>query len=131
MMRRILGIVAGLVAWTCVATAGNLIVRVSWPAYMAVEASMRFTLAMMIARLALGALSSVCAGLAVARIVKGDRTAVVALGIILVGLFVPVHYGLWDRFPVWYHVVFLASLFPLVLLGATLNVRSHTPARAV
>jgi hypothetical protein len=28
--------------------------------------------------------------------------------------------SLWDKFPIWYHIVFLGSLFPLVLLGAKL-----------
>jgi hypothetical protein len=33
-------------------------------------------------------------------------------------LFVPVHVGLWATFPVWYHLLFLGSLVPLVLAGA-------------
>jgi len=36
--------------------------------------------------------------------------------------FLPVHYSLWNRFPIWYHLVFLISIIPLVLLGALMGV---------
>jgi hypothetical protein len=120
MLKMIAGIVAGLIIWIIVATIGNLLFRVLWPGYAEAEISMRFTLAMMIARLLLGALSSVCSGLAVAWIAKGSGAAAWILGIVLTALFVPVHYRLWDKFPIWYHAIFLALLLPLTLLGAKL-----------
>ena len=46
------------------------------------------------------------------------------LGGVLTALFIPVHYRLWDNFPLWYHLLFLASLFPLTVLGALLFARS-------
>jgi hypothetical protein len=42
------------------------------------------------------------------------------VALLLLALFVPVHVGLWAKFPLWYHVVFLGSLIPLVLLGGKL-----------
>jgi len=66
----------------------------------------------------LGALSSLCAGFALERITKQDGRAVKILGGLLTVLFIPVHYGLWDKLPLWYHVVFLVSLYPLTLLGS-------------
>ena len=72
---------------------------------------------MMIARLLLGALSSLCAGSALVQIAKGKVGAQRILGGLLTVLFIPVHYGLWDRFPLWCHAIFLAFLFPLTLLG--------------
>jgi len=39
---------------------------------------------------------------------------------VLLVLFIPVHYSLWERFPTWYHVVFLASLVVVTLVGAVL-----------
>jgi hypothetical protein len=120
MIKIIAGIVAGLVAWTIVATIGNLMFRVAWPGYAEAEVSMMFTLAMMVARLLLGALSSLCAGFVVAWITKRNGTGAKVLGIVVTAMFFPVHYLLWDKFPIWYHVIFLASLFPLTLLGAKL-----------
>jgi len=37
---------------------------------------------------------------------------------LLVVAFIPVHYELWDRFAVWYHLVFLASLVAAIIFGA-------------
>ena len=120
MIKTIAGIAGGLIVWFMVATVVNLLFRVSWPGYGEAEISMTFTLAMMTARLLLGALSSLCAGLAVARVTMGNGTAAKILGIVLTAIFVPVHYGLWAKFPVWYHAIFIASLFPFTLLGAEL-----------
>jgi hypothetical protein len=120
MIKMIAGIVAGLITWIIVATIGNLMFRVAWPGYAEAEISMMFSLAMMVARLLLGAISSVCGGLALASIAKDNEAATKILGIVVTALFVPVHYGLWDKFPIWYHAIFLGSLFPLTLLGAKL-----------
>jgi hypothetical protein len=127
--RCIVGVVVGIVVWVIIATVGNVGLRLSWPAYAAAEAPMQFDLAMMIARLILGAVSSLGAGLAVARITKGNTRAAVILGVVLTAIFVPVHYRLWDKFPIWYHVAFLVSLLPLTMLGANL-VRPSSGTRA-
>ena len=73
-----------------------------------------------VARLLLGALASLGAGAAVAWITKGNRRAPMLLAGILLVLFLPVHYRLWDKFPLWYHAAFLISIFPLTLAGAYL-----------
>ena len=125
MIKTIAGIAGGLIIWFMVATIVNLLFRVSWPGYAEAEISMTFSLAMMAARLLLGALSSLCAGWAVARITNGNGAAAKVLGIVVTVLFVPVHYGLWDKFPVWYHAIFLASLFPFTVLGAKLLQRRN------
>jgi len=131
MTKMIAGIVAGLIAWTIVATIGNLMFRVAWPGYAEAEISMMFTLAMMVARLLLGALSSLCAGFVVAWITKRNGTGAKVLGIVVTAMFFPVHYLLWDKFPIWYHVIFLASLFPLTLLGAKLSQRANRTMQTI
>lgn len=131
MIKMIAGIVAGLIAWIIVATIGNLMFRVAWPGYAEAEISMMFTLAMMVARLLLGALSSLCAGFVVAWITKRNGTGAKVLGIVVTAMFFPVHYLLWDKFPIWYHVIFLASLFPLTLLGAKLAQRANRTMRTI
>jgi hypothetical protein len=57
---------------------------------------------MLAGRLAVGALSSLAAGAAFAWIAKGAGAAATALGIVLLAVFLPVHFGLWEKFPVWY-----------------------------
>ena len=51
-------------------------------------------------------------------IAPASRAAPWVVGLVLLALFVPVHVQLWDRFPVWYHLTFLVSLAPLVVIGA-------------
>jgi hypothetical protein len=118
MKRAIAGVLAGLVAWFLVATVINLALRLSWADYALAEKPMTFTLGMLAARLVTGAVASLCAGFAAAWVANGFGTPVKLLAALLLLLFLPVHYGLWDRFPLWYHAVFLASLVPLTLLGA-------------
>ena len=128
MLRFAGGVVGGVIAWFVVATIGNLAIRLSWPEYVAVEKSMDFSLGMLLARLALGALCSLAAGATAAWIGRGHRSVVKGAGILLTLLFIPVHYNLWNKFPLWYHAVFLISLFPLTLLGASLFSRSRRSA---
>ena len=118
MKRGIVSVLAGLIAWFCVATAVNFALRVAWPDYAAAEKPMTFTFGMQVARLLTGAIASLCAGFVAAVVAKGAGTPARALAVMLLLLFIPVHYALWDKFPVWYHFVFLASLIPVTLLGA-------------
>ena len=130
MLRGTAGVVGGVIVWVVIATIGNLVLRISWPDYAKVEAAMTFTLAMLLARLVLGALSSLGAGFVAAWIAKRNRVAVGCLAALLLAIFIPVHYTLWDRFPAWYHILFLASLVVITLLGAMLNPATSQRPRA-
>ena len=103
-----------------IATIGNIVMRLAWPGYSEVEKAMAFTPAMMLARLLLGALASVGAGIVGAWMTKGNGRAIVVLAVVLLAIFIPVHYGLWDRFPLWYHITFLLSLVVITPLGSML-----------
>ena len=120
-MKTVAAVIVGLVTWILVATLVNFPLRAWWPHYHEAETAFNFTLGMKLVRLALGALASVCSGFVAAWIANGRRTAAIALGILLLVLFIPNHYLLWEKFPVWYHLTFLVSLFPLTLLGAMLK----------
>jgi hypothetical protein len=116
----ILGVLIGFITWYVVASVGNLVVRGLGSGYAEAEAAMRFTLPMMLARLGLGAVSSVAAGFVCAACVRSVPSSVKFLAFALVVFFIPVHYALWAQFPLWYHVVFLVSLAPLAIVGARL-----------
>ena len=119
-LRAALAIAAGFIVWFAAATVGNLVVRSLVPGYAEVEKTMNFSLAMLLARLVLGAGASIVAGIACAAVTPKARRPVYVFALLLLALFVPVHVSLWDKFPIWYHIVFLGSLFPLVLLGTRL-----------
>lgn len=130
MSRKILGVVAGLVAWLIVVMVAGEIMRRSWPAYASVADEMTFTLPMMIARLSIGALATLAAGMVTALIVRRSTVTTLVPGVLLLVAFIPQHIMLWNTFPVWYHFTFLLSLVPLTYAGGTLLARSTTPPRS-
>ena len=122
-------VIAALVTWFLVATVLNLALRAWWPHYHKAETALNFTSAMKLARLFLGAISTLSAGFVAAWIGKSRMGSATLTGIALLCLFIPGHYRIWDKFPVWYHLTFLVSLLPLTLLGAALNHRADRKAR--
>jgi len=126
MKKPILAFIAGVVAWIVVASALNRGLRIVLPGYSAAEPTFNFTLGMMLGRLSLAAFASLVAGAVVAWIAPGSKRTAWVLGLILLGSFIPVHVRLWNTFPIWYHLTFLLTLVPLVVLGARL-VRAGTP----
>ena len=121
MIRGAVAVIGGLVAWMIVATVLNFGVREALPGYHAAEASFAFTLSMKIARLALATGATLAAGYVAGRLARGGATPVRVLGGLLLVVFLPVHFSLWDKFPIWYHLFFLGSLVPLTNLGANLS----------
>jgi hypothetical protein len=120
-LKTVAAVIAALVTWFLVATVLNLALRAWWPHYHVAETAFNFTIAMKLARLVLGAISTLSAGFVAAWIGKSRMGSATLTGIALLCLFIPGHYRIWDKFPVWYHLTFLVSLLPLTLLGATLN----------
>ncbi|OOG56196.1 hypothetical protein [Rhodanobacter sp. C03] len=123
MWRAIAGVTAGLVAWVVVVTVLNFGLRWWLPGYVQAEPAMLFTLGMKIARLSIGALSSLAAG-ALVRTITRSNLAPWIVGLVLLALFVPDHIHIWNKFPVWYHLTFLVTLAPLAALGARLVPRA-------
>ena len=122
MVKGVLGVVAGLAVWIAVALGVGLILRF-WPAYVSVAATMAFTLPMLIARLSIGAVATVMAGVVAAFIARRSMAALIT-GLLLLVMFIPDHIHLWPKFPVWYHLTFLISLVPLTYLGGRTMARS-------
>ena len=119
MKRSILAFVAGLAVWVLVVSLLNRGLRLALPGDAAAEPQMTFSLGRMAARLVLGVLASLAAGAAASAVAPTSRAVPWVLGVVLLVAFIPLHIRLWARFPVWYHLVFLGSLVPFVVLGAT------------
>ena len=132
MAKKSFSVVAGLAMWITVVTVVGAIMRRSWPAYASVADAMTFTLPMLIARLLIGALATLAAGLVTAMIAPRSMLARLMPGALLLVGFIPVHIMLWDKFPPWYHLTFLLSLVPLTYLGGRfVRVESVIVPRAV
>jgi hypothetical protein len=116
-LRLIGGAVVGVISWFVIVIVFDFLLRFSWHDYAVVERAMTFTLPMMAARLSESAISSLLSGLAAATVDRG-RWAALLSGLILFAYFLYVHYGLWNKFPVWYHLTFLISLPLLSYVGS-------------
>jgi hypothetical protein len=95
MLRAIAAVIVAMVSWFVIATIENLGLRLTWHDYAQVERAMNFTLAMLLARLVLGTVSSLGAGFVVAWISHSSRVAALSLVGLLLLLFLPTHYLLW------------------------------------
>jgi hypothetical protein len=124
MLRKVLGALVGIFAFALIGTAGFFLLRVSWHDYALAEPDWHFTLPMLLARLALGVVCCVAAGWVAAMVAKGDQMTSWWLGVFMLAIFIPMHYGLWDKFPLWYHLAFLLSLAPMIGLGGLLARRT-------
>jgi hypothetical protein len=120
MKRSILAVVVGLVVWVIVVSLLNRGLRMALPGYAAVEKTMEFTLAMMVGRLSIAAITSLVAGAVTAAIARTGVRMPWVVGAILLLLFVPLHIKIWNLLPAWYHLTFLLTLAPLVAAGGVL-----------
>ena len=120
MLKTIAGAGAGVVTWWILVIVVDFGLRHGWPEYAAVEKAMTFTVPMMIARLSMSGISSIVSGAVAAWLGKDRFRPALVSGLIVLALFVPIHYSLWSRFPVWYHATFLTSLVVLSVLGGSL-----------
>lgn len=122
MLRTILSVIVGVVAWAVLVTAADFALRLAWPAYNTVHTAMAFDVPMMAARLSESSLALVIAAAIAARVAPLSRAAPWALGLVLLAIFIPIHIGLWTKFPLWYHATFLASLVAIsVAVGSLMR----------
>jgi hypothetical protein len=117
MKRSILAFFAALVTWVLVASVIDRALRYGVDGYAAAEPTMAFTIGMMFARLVMGAVSSLAAGAVIKWIAPTAKRTPWIFGLLLLAAFIPQHMRLWPLFPVWYHLTFLLTIVPLVMLG--------------
>ncbi len=125
MKRSILACLAGLLAWVVVVTVINRVLRLSLPNYTAAEHTLQFTLAMKWARLGMAIGTSLMAGAVTRWISPSSRWASLIVGSVVLAMFLPAHIVLWSKFPVWYHLTFLLTIIPAVVVGSLLPQRRN------
>ena len=120
MVRTIMAILAGLAAFAAVAGIATLVARAGWPAYAAVEKQRAYTLGMYLARLGAGMVATLAAGATTAWVDLGVKRTVFMAAAVLLLVSALHHIRIWDQYPVWYHLFYLAYLIPLTLQGGKL-----------
>jgi hypothetical protein len=125
MKRSILACLVGLLTWLVVVTVINRVLRLSLPNYTAAEHTLQFTLGMKWARLLMAIVTSLVAGAVTRWISPSSRWAPLIVGSVVLAMFGPWHIANWSKFPTWYHLTFLLTIIPAVLVGALLPPRRN------
>ena len=74
--------------------------------------------------LVLSVICSVVAGWVTGRIAKDTLRSGKILGVVLLVVGIMVQASAWQQMPLWYHIPFLALLFPMAKMGAARAVTS-------
>jgi ABC-type uncharacterized transport system permease subunit len=77
------------------------------------------------ARLLMAIVTSLAAGAVTGWISRSSRWPPLIVGIVVLAMFVPAHIAIWSKFSVWYHLTFLLTIIPAVLVGARMPSRRN------
>ena len=132
MLRIILGVVAGFIAWSILWVGSDQILMSFSPGWYAnhqygfqaaVVNQTPFIPDTTILLMHLGreAIITIMAGFIAAVVAGENRKAPLGLGVILLIVGIAVEASVWSYIPVWYHIVFLALLIPLTILGGKMK----------
>ncbi|MFL6466949.1 MAG: hypothetical protein ACJ72Z_03230 [Pyrinomonadaceae bacterium] len=132
MLRVILGIVAGFIAWSILWVGSDQILMMVSPDWygahqQAFQKAMFNSSAFIPDNTILGmhliraVIITVTCGFLAAVIARGNRNAPLGLGILLLIFGAFVQAVAWSYLPIWYHIVFLALLVPMSIVGGRLK----------
>lgn len=131
MWRLILAVVLAPVFWGFVQFPGNLLLSSLFPqAALAAEAGggpaqpLGYLLLALLLAFGYATFSGFCSAWVAA---TDPRRIGLYAGVVLLAVGIAVQASIWDMLPLWWHVVFLASIMPFALLGASLKGAPDTP----
>ena len=133
MLRIVLGVIGGFIAWLIVWFGSEKGLSAIWPTFgvnqKAFEEAVKngpgasgFTAdtTMLLTQLVMGSVVSVVAGSLAALIAGENARAPMIVGILLLLMGIAKAVMSWQYVPIWYHVVFTAMLLPMAIVGGRL-----------
>ena len=131
MIRTVLGVIAGFIAWLMVWFGGEKILSAIWPAFGANQAAFQAAIengghftadsTMLLIHIVLGSIVSLLSGFLAALIAGGNKSAPLVLGFLLLAVGLLKMVMSWPYAPIWYHVIFTAMLLPMTIMGGRLK----------
>lgn len=132
MVRIILGVIAGFIAWSILWVGSDQVLMSMWPDWygahqeafgLAMENKGSFTAdtTILIMHIVRAAIVSVMSGFIAAIVAGENRKAPLALAIVLLIVGVIVEGFAWSYAPIWYHLLFLIVLVPMTILGGKMK----------
>ncbi len=124
MVRMIIGVIVGYAVWTAIWLTVNATVFAEAGEVIAAGDAVTET-GPLLGVLALSIACSLAGGGVAAAIAGGEsaRGAVLVTALLLLATGIFVQAGIWSLMPVWYHLIFLALLVPVTLLGGMFVLR--------
>ena len=130
MVRIVLGVIGGFIAWLIAWIGSEKILSAIWEGFgahqrafeEAVKNGGEFTAdtTMLITHIVLGSIVSVMSG-SLATLIAGENTrAPLVLGFLLLAVGLLKAVMSWQYVPIWYHVIFTAILLPMAIMGGKL-----------
>lgn len=131
MVRIVVGVIAGFVAWAMLWFGGERILSAIWPEgfgahQLAFEAAVanggQFTAdtTLLLTHIVLGSIVAVISGFLAALIGENKRAPLI-LGVLLLAFGLLKVVMSWPYVPIWYHVIFTALLIPMTIVGGKLK----------
>ena len=141
MVRIVLGIVAGFIAWSVLWVGTDQVLRSASPEWYGahqygMEAAVFNTepfevdTNILLISLFRSIIFSIAAGFLAAFIAGENRRSPLWLGILLLAFGLFVQATVWNYIPLWYHLIFLALLVPMTVLGGRLKTIGPGPVNA-
>jgi uncharacterized membrane protein YeaQ/YmgE (transglycosylase-associated protein family) len=128
MLKIVLGVIAGFVAWSILWVGSDQLLMTASPNWYGAH-QLKFALAMankelfqadatiLMMHIVRSIIISIMAGFLAAFIAGENRRAPLILGVLLLLFGLMVEVMVWSYLPVWYHLIFLALLVPMTVLG--------------
>jgi hypothetical protein len=132
MLRIILGVVAGFIAWSILWVGSDQVLIAFSPGWygnhqlgfqtaMFNQTPFKPDVAILLMHLGRAAIISVMAGFIAAVVAGENRRTPPALGVLLLIFGIGVQAYAWNYIPIWYHIIFLGMLIPLTILGGKMK----------
>lgn len=119
-MKNLLYALAGFVLWTVLWLGTNAATVAALPDAFAEDGSTT-NAGVLALFLALSVVFSVVSGWLAVRLARGSSTQPASiLGVLLLLVGIGVQASVWSLLPIWYHLIFLAMLFPAAVFGGRL-----------
>jgi len=132
MLKIILGVIAGFVAWSILWVGSDQVLTIASPGwYGAHQSATELAIAngdsfaadntIMLIRLLVAAVATIMSGFLAAFIAGENQRAPLILGVILLIVGIAVQAAFWSVMPIWFHIIFLVMLLPLSILGGRIK----------
>jgi len=132
MVRVILGVVAGFIAWSIIWVGSDEVLKMASAGWygthqLGLEKAItnRTEFAADSTILGIGIIRSIIAsilsGFLAAFVANGNRNAPLILSMVLLLVGILVQSMMWNQLPIWFHLIFLALIVPMTILGGRLK----------